>query len=63
MEMEYERAVRFGRSSILVLDNIHAICPSASGQGPEGGSANVADVIKTESILEIVRKWIESQEI
>ena len=31
MEMEYERAVRFGNSSLLILDNIHALCPSGSG--------------------------------
>lgn len=63
MQMEYERAVRFGKSSILALDNIHALCPSGSGQGPDGGSSNVADIVKIESILEVVRKWIEAQEI
>jgi len=61
LSMQYERTAAFGPSSVLVLDNIHALCAQYGKE--EQAQKNINDIIKTEKFTSMVFKWIEEQAV
>jgi hypothetical protein len=60
MEMHYNKAAQFGDSSILVLDNLQALC---SHINKDDNNQNILEFIKTEKITNMISKWIQLSKV
>lgn len=61
LKMHYERSKRFGPTSVMVLDNVNALCAASSNE--EQGRADVSQIVKVEKFVDLIRRWIEDQEV
>lgn len=59
LTMQYKRAIMHGSSSVIILDNINAICAAIT----KDSQPTLLDRIRTEKFSQMTTRWIEDQEV